>query len=741
MKRLFPLLFSLALVGVIAGVPTAQAQSTSKAADGSFFPIARADTVKISTNTTVDIDVLANDTETNAGLGTPTICPAPPTCEDAVLEPLHGEATVERAGTGVEDDFIRYVPDEDYAGVDSLIYEIANGLGADEEATVLIFINEPPVARPDSFNVLPETTVQLDVLANDTDAEGDPLGLESIFRVPLHGTAGIATVGETDVIVYTPTSNFVGRDSLRYVVTDGKEGRDTTTVQLVVNTPPVAVADLAKTLPNTSVEIDVLANDTDADGDELTVVSIVEEPGSGTATIIDDGQKIRYRPPGSFTGTTSFRYAIADPQGGGDTTTVVVEVNTPPVAGDDEATTAIDTPVEIDVLANDTDGNGDPLTIAAIVEAPDNGTAQIIDDGQRIRYTPDDGFTGTDTFDYAITDGEGGEDQARVTVVVLNNGLVQFIHNALPNRSFDIYVNNTLVLNDFGFQTASPYLQIDAGEAQVDVTDAEATNNSDPFFSTTVTVEPTVAYVAIATGVIEQNFSFVVKEDARLTAPPGFVEFFIAHGVLDAAASGIDVRVLDPLNSNQPSQVLADDLNFKQATDYIGLAPGIYNIDVTNFNTSTLYDVFQFELGGLAGQTLTLVLSGLLQPTGDNDPPFTLIAFDNQGNSLLPTIVTATDDELELPTDFVLRGNFPNPFNPTTTLQFDLPATAEVSVEIIDVLGRSVLRLPAKPFEAGAKRSLEINADRLASGTYLYRVLARTATETMVRTGRMTLVK
>ncbi len=176
MKRLFPLLFSLALVGVIAGVPSAQAQSTSKAADGSFFPIARNDTVLTSVNTSVDIDVLANDEETNAG--------AELFLEGIlILEPENGTATVERTGTvDAKDDFIRYVPDKDFAGVDSLIYEISNGLGADEEATVLIFINEHPVARPDFFILLPGTTTQLDVLANDTDADGDQLteiGLES----------------------------------------------------------------------------------------------------------------------------------------------------------------------------------------------------------------------------------------------------------------------------------------------------------------------------------------------------------------------------------------------------------------------------------------------------------------------------------------------------------------------------------------------------------------------------------
>ena len=177
MKRLYPLLFLLALIGVITGVPTAQAQNTSKAADGSFFPIARNDTVLTSVNTPIDIDVLANDEETNAGTFL--------FLEDIlILEPLHGVATVERNGTtDVEDDFIRYEPEDDFAGVDSLIYEVANGFGADEEATVLIFINEHPVANPDSYLVLPNRATQLDVLANDTDADGDDLSIE-IRRCP-----------------------------------------------------------------------------------------------------------------------------------------------------------------------------------------------------------------------------------------------------------------------------------------------------------------------------------------------------------------------------------------------------------------------------------------------------------------------------------------------------------------------------------------------------------------------------
>ena len=731
MKRLFLFLFSLVLIGAIMGTPTAQDQSPPEATH-SFILIARNDTVLISVNTEVDIDVQANDEETNPG--------ASLFLDSLVLRPKHGEAEIDRKGAGSADDVIHYIPDEDFNGVDSLTYHISSTFEATDEATVIIFINEPPVANPDSYRVLPSTSVQLDVLANDTDADDDELSIKSIFRVPRHGGAGIAeaTEDEPQVIVYTPNQGFVGRDSLQYVVDDGNTGRDTTTVQLVVNTSPVAEPDTVTTLPRTAVDIDVLENDTDADGDELTIVSIVDQADQGTAILINDGEEIRYTPRAGLTGTDSFQYAIVDPQGGGDTTTVVVQVNTPPEAKDDAATTVLDTPVEIDVLDNDTDPENDPLTVVSVGE-PENGTAEIIS-GDRIRYTPDDDFIGTDTFDYTIDDGKGGQDTGTVTVVVFGNARVQFIHNALPANAIDIYVSGTRVVDDLDFQTATPYLDIVGGEVMVEVTDAGATNNSDPFFSTTLSLAPTVAYVAIATGLAEQNFSFVVKEDAHLTAPLGLMDFFVAHGVLDAAASGIDVRVLDPLNSNLPSEVLADNLNFEEITEYVSRSPGAYNIEVSTFDRVTVFDVYQFNFAGLGGQSFTLLLSGLLQPTGDQ-PVFTLFGVDNQGNTLLPTIVTVAEDPLELPTEFVLRGNFPNPFNPTTTLQFDLPETAEVSVEIIDVLGRTVLTLPAKQLEAGANRSLEINASNLASGTYLYRVLVRSVFKTVVRTGRMTLVK
>ncbi len=94
-----------------------------------------------------------------------------------------------------------------------------------------------------------------------------------------------------------------------------------------------------------------------------------------------------------------------------------------------------------------------------------------------------------------------------------------------------------------------------------------------------------------------------------------------------------------------------------------------------------------------------------------------------------------------LPETFALQGNYPNPFNPTTSIVFDLPEAAEVHLDVYDLLGRRVMALEARPFDAGAARLLAIDASALASGTYLYRLRADLVSGARVLTGRMTLLK
>lgn len=104
-------------------------------------------------------------------------------------------------------------------------------------------------------------------------------------------------------------------------------------------------------------------------------------------------------------------------------------------------------------------------------------------------------------------------------------------------------------------------------------------------------------------------------------------------------------------------------------------------------------------------------------------------------------ISTDAEDETTIPGSFVLRGNYPNPFNPTTNIRFDLPQTSEVDIAIMDILGREMMTIPTQTLAAGAGQTVNINAESLSSGIYIYRVVARSANDMKVASGTMTLIK
>jgi hypothetical protein len=224
-----------------------------------------------------------------------------------------------------------------------------------------------------------------------------------------------------NMVIYTPTpTGVVGTDTFNYTINDGRGGTATATVTVTIgpppNRPPIAVDDAAATLSGQPVTINVIANDSDPDGDPLTVQSLTA-PLLGTAQISNN--MVIYTPAAGVAGTDRFTYTINDGRGGTATATVTVTIgpppNRPPIAIDDTAVTAVSTPVTINVLANDSDPDGDPLTVVSVTQ-PTSGGVQI--SNNEVIYQPARGFIGIDTFTYTISDGRGGTATANVTVTI-----------------------------------------------------------------------------------------------------------------------------------------------------------------------------------------------------------------------------------------------------------------------------------------------------------------------------------
>ena len=306
---------------------------------------------------------------------------------------------------------------------------------------VVTNVNEPPEAAADAARTPEDTEVVIDVLANDTDVEGDALKVESV-TAPSHGTARIVAGGG---VVYAPVADWYGTDRLAYTVTDGNGGTATAEVEVVVepvNDAPVAAADAARAAEDERVVIDVLANDSDVEGDALRVESVTA-PSHGTARIaarIAANRRggVVYAPHTDWHGTDRFVYTVTDGNGGTATAEVevVVEaVNDAPEAKADTAWTPEDTEVVIDVLANDTDVEGDALRVESVT-APSHGTARIAAGGGVV-YAPEADWHGTDRFAYAVSDGNGGTAGAEVEVVVEAVNDAPVAVGAIPEQSLD----------------------------------------------------------------------------------------------------------------------------------------------------------------------------------------------------------------------------------------------------------------------------------------------------------------
>ncbi|MDJ0743015.1 MAG: Ig-like domain-containing protein [Xenococcaceae cyanobacterium MO_167.B27] len=206
------------------------------------------------------------------------------------------------------------------------------------------------------------------------------------------------------------------------------------------NEAPDAIDDSATTIEGEKVGVKVLDNDSDPDGDTVFLESFTQASNgtvvrNNNATPGDKSDdKLVYTPDAGFTGTDSFTYTISDGNGGTDTATVTVTVegnivNNPPLAVDDYATTIEGQKVGVKVLNNDSDPDGDTVFLESFNQAS-NGTVVRNNNAtpgdksdDKLVYTPDAGFTGTDSFTYTISDGNGGTDTATVTVTV-NDGVV-----------------------------------------------------------------------------------------------------------------------------------------------------------------------------------------------------------------------------------------------------------------------------------------------------------------------------
>ncbi|AOT11084.1 hypothetical protein S4054249_24945 [Pseudoalteromonas luteoviolacea] len=271
--------------------------------------------------------------------------------------------------------------------------------------------NQAPVANDDTAEAVQGEAITIDVLVNDTDADSDPLTISAATLV-----SGEGEVSYSDAQVsFTPNVNFVGEATISYTIIDGNGGTAVATIHVNViarNLAPVAINDTANTLEDQSVTVSVLSNDTDENMASVKVTSATLNSGLGQVTYSDSA--ITYSPAENFNGTAQITYEIRDEAGLSATAHVAITIapqNDAPTAVNDSTVVSAKSLANINVLTNDTDIDGDTLSITS-AEA-DVGSVEI--NGNVLQYQAPALNTGHATISYSISD---GAETAQATVKV-----------------------------------------------------------------------------------------------------------------------------------------------------------------------------------------------------------------------------------------------------------------------------------------------------------------------------------
>ncbi len=385
-------------------------------------PLANDDSAHTPADTPAEIPVLVNDHDRDGDQLTLITIP--------VNQPANGTVTL------IDDGHVTYFPNAGFSGIDAFTYQVCDTIGACDTAEARIMVsppgvnNAPPTAVADNSITPLNTPVTITVLPNDFEPDGDPLVITPMTDAPTV-EGGTFSVDGNNHLLYTPPFGFVGTDTLEYEVCDSGGNCDTALVFIEVQPAsadpgPQPVGDGAMTQQGTPVMVDVFINDQHPTGDILSIDDFTDG-AHGTVALNNGGtpgdptdDMLLYTPAPGFVGHDVFTYTVVDSNG--DATRAAVSVNVvngQPMAQDDTATTGISTPVDIDVLANDNDPNGNTLTVISTSQ-PVGGTPSINANGT-VTFTPEEDRRAPATFMYTISDGSGGISTANVTVNFVEN--------------------------------------------------------------------------------------------------------------------------------------------------------------------------------------------------------------------------------------------------------------------------------------------------------------------------------
>ncbi|MEK2126958.1 tandem-95 repeat protein [Vibrio parahaemolyticus] len=287
-----------------------------------------------------------------------------------------------------------------------------NPTANDSDSLVVNRVNDAPTVE----NAIADQELSEDFATYTIDLNDAFKDSDSALNFSVSGNSNVLVSIENGIATISPTADWNGSETLTFTATDPSGESTSQRVDFTVASVADIVADKATVVEDTPTIIKVLGNDTFEGDDKVVSLDTNNGPANGTVSINPDGS-VTYTPNDNYHGTDSFTYIVTS-GGVSESTTVNVDVtpvNDAPVAKDDIATTQEDTAVTIDVLSNDTDVDGDKLSIQSATVPEAQGKVEIVDG--KLVFTPAENFNGHAEITYTVTDGQL-TDEAKVTVTV-----------------------------------------------------------------------------------------------------------------------------------------------------------------------------------------------------------------------------------------------------------------------------------------------------------------------------------
>ncbi|MES2826861.1 MAG: Ig-like domain-containing protein [Bacteroidota bacterium] len=447
-------------------------------------------------------------------------------------------------------------------GVYVFRWTILNAGGCSTFDDVTVNVNRRPTAVNDIVSTNLNTTINIPILENDTDPEGNQtINLSSIVVVSQPTNGVLVIDNATGTAIYTPNSGYTGPDNFLYKVfdTNGLES-NIATVSINVSVRPVGTNDNTNTATNTPIIIPVAANDPGRFG-----TSVVEStfPANGNIVVNPDNT-VTYTPNAGFSGRDPFTYKLRT-AGGIESDPITVNVNVRPTGVTDNGNTLAGVPVTMALKDNDPSKTG--TTVSPVVP-PVNGTI-IVNGNNTVLYTPNAGFAGKDTYTYLLRTSDGLEsDPIVVNVNVRPVGSADNVTTAInapvsiPVKDNDLSKTNTVVV--FGTPPLHGTLALNAVTNVVTFTPAAGYSGPDSFTYTLQTTDGLISDPIVVTISIKPAGS-----SDEVTTPTN-IPISISVKDNDVSAVGTTVAVVGAPSNGTVTVASDGKVLYSPATDFSG---------------------------------------------------------------------------------------------------------------------------------------------------------------------------